>query len=227
LLKIEENNDEMLLAIHGKRNSQDQLVAIIVTIGILCEAHPPFSMKHLSTLLPYLKGDLGLNSQQEALVCLKVCEIVTAATMVDSIHIGVNKANELSKDLTNIALKYAGPNITAAVNCLAHLAAHITHNATHLILLAEKCFSAIAIIAKTVPSPGPASSRPVTPVPGPLGPVTSPIGSLSTSLTISPQQAARVQRCLVVLGTYIYVNTYIYTCIYVYIYMYIYLRLYM
>lgn len=57
--------------------------------------------------------------------------------MVDSIHIGVERANEVSKDLTNIALKYAGPNITAAVNCLAHLAAHITHDATHLVLLGK------------------------------------------------------------------------------------------
>lgn len=33
LLKIEENNSEIVLAIDGKRNTQDQLVAIIVTIG--------------------------------------------------------------------------------------------------------------------------------------------------------------------------------------------------
>jgi hypothetical protein len=38
------------------RSLKDQLVAVVVTIAVFCEAHPPFSARHLGVLLPYLKG---------------------------------------------------------------------------------------------------------------------------------------------------------------------------
>ena len=39
------------------RSLRDHLVAVVVTIAVFCEAHPPFSARHLTVLLPYLKGN--------------------------------------------------------------------------------------------------------------------------------------------------------------------------
>ena len=55
LLKSEENNENLMEKIKGKRDMKDQIVAVIKTISIFCEAHPPFALKHLTVLLPYLK----------------------------------------------------------------------------------------------------------------------------------------------------------------------------
>ena len=40
------------------RSLRDHLVAVVVTIAVFCEAHPPFSARHLTVLLPYLKGTI-------------------------------------------------------------------------------------------------------------------------------------------------------------------------
>ena len=42
------------------RSLRDHLVAVVVTIAVFCEAHPPFSARHLTVLLPYLKGTMGV-----------------------------------------------------------------------------------------------------------------------------------------------------------------------
>ena len=55
LLKSEEKEENLMLKIKGKRSSKEQIVAIVVTIAVFCKAHPPFAIKHLSVLLPYLK----------------------------------------------------------------------------------------------------------------------------------------------------------------------------
>ena len=55
LLKSEENNENLMEKIKGKRDMKEQIVAVIKTISIFCEAHPPFALKHLTVLLPYLK----------------------------------------------------------------------------------------------------------------------------------------------------------------------------
>ena len=61
-----------------------------------------------------------------------------------------SRAAEVEIDLANISLKFSGPNITSAIGCLALLAAHVTHNPQALLNLAEKCFSAIASVAKSI-----------------------------------------------------------------------------
>ena len=55
LLKSEEKEYNLMLKIKGKRTSKEQIVAIVVTIAVFCQAHPPFAIDHLSILLPYLK----------------------------------------------------------------------------------------------------------------------------------------------------------------------------
>ena len=55
LLKGEEREEELMKAIKNKRTIQDHIVAVVVTMAVFIEAHPPFALPHLSTLLPYLK----------------------------------------------------------------------------------------------------------------------------------------------------------------------------
>lgn len=55
----------------------DQIVAIFVTLSAFCEAHPPYVIRHLRTLLPYLKGDNHLSIDQEAKVCLKLVHMLS------------------------------------------------------------------------------------------------------------------------------------------------------
>jgi hypothetical protein len=88
LLRCEEEHPVLMEYISKKRTPKQQLVAVVVTISIFCEAHPPFSLKHIATLLPYLKGDAGLEPAQEALVCLKVTQVLSAATMVQGASLG-------------------------------------------------------------------------------------------------------------------------------------------
>jgi hypothetical protein len=74
----------------------------------------------------------------------------------------------VAADLTSIALKFSGPNITAAISCLAHLAAYITHSPLALLRLADKCFSAIATVAKSVTTEVPSSSSRASTIVSPL-----------------------------------------------------------
>ena len=128
------------------------------------------------------QGDAGLDPQQEALICLKISDILSFAVLVPEVKIPQSRALEMTIDLTKIALKFSGPNITSAIACLAHIAGQITRSPACLLELAEKCFSSIVAISKA----------------------TSTSTSTSTSsaaLPVTHAQAARIQRCLVVLGS--------------------------
>jgi hypothetical protein len=69
--------------------------------------------------------------------------------LVQNVHIPHLRALEITADLTKIALKFSGPNITSAIACIAHISGQITRSPVSLLELAEKCFSSIVAIAKT------------------------------------------------------------------------------
>ena len=56
---------------------------MILILPMFEQAHPPYVMAHLHTLLPYLKGDNGLaTKQEEAIVCLKLTQMLSMAFLV-------------------------------------------------------------------------------------------------------------------------------------------------
>ena len=179
LLQCEEENVELLAAIDGKRDIKEHLVAVMTALAIFSEAHPPLLIDHLYTILPYLKGDNRLTSQQEAMICLKATEILSSTIVIDGVKLGT-KSSEIAADLINIALKFNLKSIDSAVACLSRLTAHHIRDPTAYLSLAEKCFNSIANIAKT-------SSE------------QSPRGQAKWQ-SISQQAGANMQRCLVVLG---------------------------
>ena len=146
--------------------------------SLLSPLYPLLSL--LSSLLSFHtpQGDAGLDPQQEALICLKISDILSFAVLVQGVKIPQSRALEMTTDLTKIALKFSGPNITSAIACLAHIAGQITRSPVCLLELAEKCFSSIVAISKST--------------------LTS---TSSAALSVTHAQAARIQRCLVVLGS--------------------------
>lgn len=173
LLAAEENNSATLQALDGKRSINDHIVAIISALAVFSEAHPPLTASHLHILLPYLKGDSGLTTPQEELVCLKITDILAASVVMDGVELGT-KPSELASDLSSIALKFGGRSVDAAIGCLAQITQHHTRDPSALLGLAEKCFSAVVAVARSVES--------------------------ARSTNPSPQHIARLVRSLVVLG---------------------------
>jgi len=153
------------------RTQQEQIAATVATLGIFSEAHPPLLLPHIDALVPYLKGDSSLSTAQETQVSLTVVNVLTSVAMLQGVQL-TSPISEINADLSNIALKYGLNCINAAVGCLATIAAHMTHDASDYMSLAEKCFNAIASVAKTVAQPK----------------------------DITAAQVARIQRSIVVLG---------------------------
>jgi hypothetical protein len=153
LLCTEEQQPQMMQALHKKgRDAKAQATCIIHTIALFCQAHPPFIGRHLNTLLPYLKQDDSYSVAHNALITLKVTEILTHGAQMDNAHFSFDMS-AVVKDLRNCALRQSGRNIKAAVNCLAVLAENVTKDVEPLFKLAETCFSGIKNIASAVRDP--------------------------------------------------------------------------
>lgn len=148
-----------------------QCTNIIRAVALFCTAHPPFISKHLSTLRPYLKQDTNYSKEQNAFIKLKVTQIVTATTSIDSSAFTFN-LQELAHDLKTCALSLGADNVRAAAGCLALLAENVTKDAAPLFKLADQCFRSIRGIATAVPD----------------------------SAQLHPGQLGNLQRCLLVLG---------------------------
>ena len=151
LLCTEEQQPEMMRLLELRhKDSRTQAANIIRTIALFVQAHPPFIARHLATLLPYLKQDNGYTREQNALIKLKVTDILTSAACLDSTNFSFN-LSEVISDLKKCALNQTGKNIKAAVNCLTVLIKNVTHDASPLFQLADTCFRSIKSVATAVP----------------------------------------------------------------------------
>ena len=124
-------------------------------------------------------------------------EILSAATLVDGIKILPERVDEIIQDLSRIALKSNGQNTAAAIACLAHITAQITHSPKAILNLAQKCFSSISSIAKTTNYGFENGNKNEN---GNLHTGQNPAPHVRARTVVTDIQAARVQRCLVVLG---------------------------
>ena len=124
-------------------------------------------------------------------------EILSAATLVDGIKILPERVDEIISDLSRIALKSNGQNTAAAISCLAHITAQITHSPKAILNLAQKCFSSISSIAKTTNYGFENGNKNEN---GNFQTGQNPAPHVRARTVVTDIQAARVQRCLVVLG---------------------------
>lgn len=152
------------------RSPQETVVAIFVTISCFCKAHPPYVIRHIHTLLPYLKGENGLTMTQDSILCYHLMQMISLSLEIpiqlsvqDEIHLaggfdasplGVtqlgiwnNRVEEISTDLVRIALNYPILTVQPAVECLSQLATHVCHHGSYLLQLAQKCFNSISWVA--------------------------------------------------------------------------------
>lgn len=153
LICTEEQQPEIMQQLQIKgRDAKTQVASIINTIALFCQAHPPFIGRHLATLLPYLKQDSSYTREQNALITLKVTEVLAHAALLDTSHFAFD-LSAVVNDLKRCALTQAGRNIKAAIHALAVLAENVTHDAEPVYQLAETCFRGIKGVASAIPDP--------------------------------------------------------------------------
>lgn len=196
--------------VDGIRTPQETIVAIFVTFSCFCKAHPPYVVRHMHTLLPYLKGENGLTLQQDCVLCYHLIQMLSITleiplssslqddgmTMageseealsdigplaVTQLGVWESRADEICADLTRIALNYPLMTIQPAVECLSQLATHICRHGHHILALATKCFESIFTIAQSFP-------------------VNYVFAPGINHFELSSAQISRIQRSIVVMG---------------------------
>eukprot|EP00981_Chlorochromonas_danica_P006509 scaffold1404_cov173-Ochromonas_danica.AAC.5 len=159
----------------GSDMSLDQLeqykANVIATIAMFGEVHPPFLSQYSHIFIPYLKCPNGALSSAEASILRNVMKIIESLSVLQKTDIR-NHSECILSDLTRIMLTQGGATVSVAISCISTLIVNITGDAGAILQVAEKCFMALVMLAKT----------------------------LTESSSISPLQSAQVQRCLVVLG---------------------------
>jgi hypothetical protein len=195
----------------GNRTPQETIVALFVTFSCICKAHPPYVVRHIHTLLPYLKGENGLSLQQDSVLCSHLIQIIsTALTLsvppvpseqinlcsifqeehlssvgsllpITPVSVWESRSDEIASDLTRIALNYPITTIQPAIECLAQLATHVSRSGDHLLSLAKKCFDSISDIARSMD-------------------IHEVFGPGINRFEVSASQFARIQRSIIVLG---------------------------
>lgn len=170
LVRCEETLANAALAA-DRQTAKHRLLSILLAISLLSRAHPPFLLPYAHLFLPYMKGENGLFFADECLLLLSITEMIEAATVVPGFSLG-SRLNVLNDDLVRISLKFSNANINAAVNCMVAIAVNMSKNTAAIMDLGERCFRSIKQVCVEV----------------------------SKTKTLSLEQSARLQRCLVVLG---------------------------
>lgn len=122
--------------IHELQTPAKQLLAVISTAFVFSRANPNFLLKHVDTLLPYLKAENHLEKADEGVACEMIASMV-ALVIPHVTDPNQARMKEVARDLTQIIYKF-GPNaIHAAVQCLANIATYITKDVSDILGLAN------------------------------------------------------------------------------------------
>mmetsp|Transcript_4615 Transcript_4615/g.10933 ORF Transcript_4615/g.10933 Transcript_4615/m.10933 type:complete len:1809 (+) Transcript_4615:256-5682(+) len=120
---------EILLSFEENRDSVTQpgqeLVAIMRLIKVFTDVWPYALVKHLDTLLPYMKADNGVGMQDEAIVVSSLADIISQVSSIlqqeDIEHL---ESTSLALDLGNVTYKLGRNALTSASRALCVLAHH-------------------------------------------------------------------------------------------------------
>ena len=120
---------ELLLATEEKRGRQNgsgaDLVALIRTIGVFAEVSTGAVLRHLETILPYLKADNGLPAADESSVASAASDIVfRVSPMLDKTELERMSQGTVGEDLVKITYKHGSGALFSAVRALCALAHH-------------------------------------------------------------------------------------------------------
>ena len=119
LLTLEEQQAER------KHNRGAELLATLKTLAIFAEVSPGEVLKHLDTVLPYLKCENGVRAGEESEIVIEVCDVVFGVTgimsRVDVMRLG---QGSFCDDLIRITYRFGSNAIGSAVKVLCTLAQH-------------------------------------------------------------------------------------------------------
>jgi cohesin loading factor subunit SCC2 len=119
LLSVEERKSKLA------ENFGRELVSTIRTIRVFTDVSPPVVLRHLDTLLPYLKADNGVTSEQDAAIVGAICDILTRLSLVfDAELVKKLGTGSLGDDLERITYKFGRSALSSAVRALCSLAHH-------------------------------------------------------------------------------------------------------
>jgi len=120
---------EILLTTEENRSKYEkiglELVAIIRTISVFAEVAPMNVVKHLDTLLPYLKADNGLRPKDESIVVSSLCNALSqVSSVLQRSDVDRLDGNSLAEDLAAITRKFGPKPCSAAIHALSSLSRH-------------------------------------------------------------------------------------------------------
>ena len=117
LLKVEDERTD-----HGGEIGKE-LVAIFLTIKVFTDVSPTVVLSHLDTLLPYLKGDNGVQDEDNAAIIGSICDIISQFSVAfDKDQVEKVGAGSLGEDLIQITYKFGPDAASSAVRTLCVLA---------------------------------------------------------------------------------------------------------
>ena len=119
LLKLEESCH------HDQNDFSKTLVAVVRTIGVFAEVTPLDVLRHINTLLPYIKADNGVSNAVECDIVSEVCDIIYAcsAVMTTMEYREICDAS-VADDLLRITYHFGNSALSSSIRTLSFLAQH-------------------------------------------------------------------------------------------------------
>ena len=142
---------ELLVVIDEQRNIRPNvgrdISATLKTLALFAAVSPVSLLKHVDTILPYLKADNGVSMEDESGIICASCDILyRLAPVLDQQTINRQASISISKDMTKLSYKF-GPAVLVstmrAFSTLANQSSNLGQSAfaDKLLLLAKTFYS--------------------------------------------------------------------------------------
>jgi len=120
---------ELLMVVEEQRQIRaspgKDIAATLTTIGVFATVCPFPILKHLDTVLPYLKADNGVSPEDESAIVVASCDIIYRLSSVfDKTTVARIASTSAATDLTKICYKFGPAAINGAVRAFSSIAHH-------------------------------------------------------------------------------------------------------
>lgn len=122
---------ELLVLVEEERSHRafrvgKDIAATLHTIVVFTELSPSSVLRHLDTVLPYLKADNGVSVDDEASIVGATCDIIfRLAPFLDQSDLERLAAGPIAKDLVQITYKFGPSTLASAIRALFALSDHL------------------------------------------------------------------------------------------------------
>jgi cohesin loading factor subunit SCC2 len=121
---------ELLVSVEEQRSHRafrvgKDIAATLRTIVVFAEVSPSSVFRHLDTVLPYLKADNGVSTDDEASIVGATCDIIFRLTsFLDRSDLERLAAGPIGGDLVQITYKFGSTTLASSIRALSTLAHH-------------------------------------------------------------------------------------------------------